>query len=259
MEILDIKLDEITDPTFQPRTQLEVEAIQALASSIKEIGLINPIVVRKDQEAYQLVAGTRRWHACRMLGWDTIPAKVIEQDTREASMLQFSENFHRMDLNPIQQARMLKFMLEDLQYSTLEIAQLCNRGREWVSRQLTLLDLDQQAQEAIEAAKLAPSTAIELKLIPDPNMRRDYTAYAIERGLTEKEARDWVRQAKATIAARDARLVASQTSPSTAEEQPYQPPPPRTCHICGAPEESVVLEQWDICWHCGKELKERHD
>ena len=254
MEILDIKLDQITDPTFQPRDQLDLDAIQALATSIKEIGLINPIVVRKDQEGYQLVAGTRRWHACLMLGWDTIPAKVIEQDTREASMLQFSENFHRMDLNPIQQARMIKFMLEELQYSTLEIAQLCNRGRDWVSRQLTLLDLDQQAQDAIEAGKLAPSTAVELKAISDSNMRRDYTAYAIERGLTEKEARDWVRQAKATIAARDGRLAAQAAGTPTQQTEEYQPPPPRTCHICHAPEDRVVLEQWDICWHCGKEL-----
>ena len=59
MEILDIKLDEITDPTFQPRDKLEVEGIEALSNSIKEIGLINPVVVRKSEEGYQLVAGTR--------------------------------------------------------------------------------------------------------------------------------------------------------------------------------------------------------
>ena len=256
MQILDIKLDEITDPTFQPRDKLEVEGIEALSHSIKEIGLINPVVVRKSEEGYQLVAGTRRWHACKALGWDTIPAKVIEQDTREASMLQFSENFHRMDLNPIQQAKMIKFMLEDLQYSTSEIAQFTNHTREWVSRQLTLLDMDQAAQDAIEAGKISASVSLELKLIPDEKLRSDYINYAIESGCTEKAARDWARQAKATVAARDARLVASETSPLKGEEEPYQPPPPRTCALGGAPEDKVVLEDWAVCWHCGKELKQ---
>ena len=255
MEILDIKLDDITDPTFQPRDKLEAPGIEALANSINEIGLINPIIVRKAEEGYQLIAGTRRWHACKMLGWDTIPAKVIEQDTREATMLQFSENFHRSDLNPIQQAHLLKFMLEDLQYSTTELAQFCNHTRDWVSRQLTLLDLNQTAQDAIEAGKLSASVAIELKPIPDDKLRSDYINYAIEGGCTEKAARDWARQAKATIAARDARLATAQSSPLPKEEQPWQPPPPRTCALCGAPEDRVVLEDWAICWHCGKDLK----
>ena len=255
MEILDIKLDDITDPTFQPRDKLEAGGIEALANSIKEIGLINPIIVRKGGEQYQLIAGTRRWHACKMLGWDTIPAKVIEQDTREASMLQFSENFHRMDLNPIQQARMLKFMLEDLDYSTTELAEFTNHTREWVSRQLTLLDLDQAAQDAIEAGKLSASVAIELKPIPDEKLRSEYLSYAIERGTTEKAARDWARQAKATVAARDTRLQAAAESPVPVEDMPFIPPPPRTCALCGAPEDKVLLEDWAICWHCGKELK----
>jgi len=85
MDIIDIKLDDITDPSFQPRDTLELEGIEALATSIKEIGLINPIVVRKLDEGYELVAGTRRCHAHMVLGRETITAKVVEQDSREAA------------------------------------------------------------------------------------------------------------------------------------------------------------------------------
>ena len=207
METVDIKLDEIQDPVFQPRGDLEVESIKALATSITEIGLINPIVVRKTDDGYQLVAGTRRWHAHKLLGRETIPARVIEQDSRETAMLQFSENFHRQDLNPIEQAQMLKFMLEELQYSTSELANFCNKSREWVSRTLTLLDLPTHAQEAIQGGQLSASVAHELKLIPDDKLRADYINYAIQSGCTEKAARDWTRQAKATIAARDMRIT----------------------------------------------------
>lgn len=255
MEVHDIKLDEITDPSFQPRDKLEVEGIEALANSIHEIGLINPIVVRKLEDGYELVAGTRRCHACKMLGWDTIPAKIIEQDTRDAVMLQYSENFHRLDLNSIQHARMLKFMLDELGYSTTELTKFCNKSKDWVSHQLALLDMEPETQQAIEEGKLSASVAMELKLIPDSHLRQDYIGYAIQAGCTEKAARDWARQAKATIAARDARILASKSSPFEGEEQPYQPPPPRTCALCGAPEEKVVLEDFSICWHCAQELK----
>ena len=256
METLDIKLDDIQDPTFQPRGTLEIEGIEALASSIKEIGLINPIVVRKIEEGYEMVAGTRRWHAHKMLGRDTIPAKVIDQDSRESVMLQFSENFHRQDLNAIEQAQMLKFMLQDLGYSTAELAKFCNKSKEWVSRTLTLLDMEEPTLQAIQEGKLSASVAQELKLIPDPKLREDYINYAIQGGCTEKAARDWARQAKATIAARDARLAQKALTGEQPPEPEPQPPPPRTCALCGAPEDRVVLEDWAICWHCGHKLKQ---
>lgn len=255
METHDIKLEVITDPSFQPRGGLEVEGIEALANSIRDIGLINPIVVRKTDEGYELVTGTRRWHACKMLGWEFIPARIIEQDSREAAMMQFSENFHRQDLNPIEEALMLKFMLEELGYSMIEIAKFCNKSRDWVSRQLILLDLSPQTQEAIMQGKLSPSVAMELRLIPDPSLREDYINYAIQGGCTEKAARDWARQAKATIAARDMRIAEKEARGDQAPEEEYKPPPSPTCALCGAPADKVLLEDWQICWHCGQKLK----
>ena len=255
METVDIKLDDITDPNFQPRGPLEVEGIEALANSITEIGLINPIVVRKLDQGYELITGTRRCHACQMLGWEAIHAKVIEQDSRDAAMIQFSENFHRQDLNPMEQANMLKFMLEELSYSIIEIAKFCNKSRDWVSRQLGLLDLSPQAQEAVATGALSPSVAHELKAIPDDKLKGDYIDYAIKGGCTEKTARDWARQAKATIAARDMRIAQRAEHPGEEPEEAYQPPKPRTCALCGAPDDKVLLEQWDICWHCGQKLK----
>ena len=255
MDTVEIKLDTINDPAFQPRDALLVEGIEALANSIAEIGLINPIVVRKAEKGYELIAGTRRCHAFQMLGRDTIPAKVVENDTREATLLQFSENFHRQDLNPIQQAHILSFMLQELNYSMLEITKITNRSKDWVSKQLTLLDLPDEAQEAVAQGKLSPSVAQELRLIPDKKLQSDYINYAIQGGCTEKAARDWTRQARATIAARDMRIAQREQNPEETEEEIYQPPPLRTCALCGAPEDKVLLEEWDICWHCGQKLK----
>lgn len=107
------------------------------------------------------------------------------------------------------------------------------------------------------ARQLSPSVAQELKLIPDPKLREDYINYAIRSGCTEKAARDWTRQAKATIAARDARIAEKEALGEQPPEREYQAPKPHTCAICGAPEDKVLLEEWDICWHCGQKLKER--
>lgn len=255
MKQLNIKLDEINDPSFQPREVLEVEGIEALAKSIEEIGLINPIVVRKLEEGYELIAGTRRYHAHKMLGRESIQAKVITGDSREAALLQFSENFHRQDLNPIEQATMLQFMMSELKYSTAEIAAFTNKSREWISRSLALLDLDQAVQEAVAQGRLSPSVANELRVIADKPLRDDYIHYAIEGGCTEKQARDWARQAKATIAARNARQQMAAAVPGEEGPPEYQPPPPATCYLCGAPEDKVKLDQVYLCWHCQQHLK----
>lgn len=255
MKTVNIKLEEIQDPKFQPRAGLEVEGIESLSKSIEEIGLINPVVVRQTDSGYELIAGTRRYHAHKMLGRESIPAKVIKGDEREAALLQWSENFHRQDLNPIEQAAMLLFMIDELKYSTAELASFCNKSREWISRSLSLLDLDDAVQDAVRQGRLSPSVANELRVISDKPLRDDYIHYAIEGGCTEKQARDWARQAKATIAARDARQQAA-ASPSKEEEQKeYQPPPPVTCFLCGAPEDQVKLESIDLCWHCQQKLK----
>jgi ParB-like chromosome segregation protein Spo0J len=193
-----------------------------------------------------------------MLGRDTIPAKVIEQDSREATMLQYSENFHRQDLNPIQNARMLKFMLEELGYSTAELAKFCSRTKEWISRQLGLLDMNDYLQQAVEQGQISASVAMELKLIPDEKLRLDYTNYAITSGCTEKAARSWATQAKAVVAAREARQQQAPDKTSLEVEQPSGPPEPRRCSICGAPEDKVLIEDWPICWHCGQKLKPQH-
>lgn len=256
MKQLNIKLDEIIDPPFQPREGLELGGIEALANSIHDIGLINPIVVRKLDEGYELIAGTRRYHAHKLLGLEVIPAKVVTGDSREAALLQWSENFHRQDLNPIEAAAMLQFMIDTLNYSTSELATFCNKSKEWISRSLSLLDLDEAVQEAVRGGRLSPSVANELRVIADKPLRDDYINYAIQGGCTEKQARDWARQAKATIAARDARHQAAAASPEQQAAEEYQPPPPVTCYLCGAPEDQVKLESIDLCWHCQQKLKE---
>jgi len=250
MQIKEIKLTDIVDPLFQPRDELELEGLEALANSIKEIGLINPIIVKPHGDQYRLIAGTRRFHAFKMLGKDSIPAKVVEEGDRESTLIQFSENFHRQDLNPLQLARMVEFLLSEMKLSTLEVSQLCNKSREWVSRTLSLLEMPDYLQEAVETTVLSSSVAQELDRIPNEKLKEQYTAYAVQSGCTEKTARQWVTQTKMTLAAQAGRKADREAE---AAAPPPPPPPPlqrQTCYLCGAPEDRVVLEPTLLCWHC---------
>ena len=257
MEIKDIPLDQINDPKFQPRDKLEVAGIEALANSIRELGLINPILVQKVDTGYRLIAGTRRYHAFQMLGRETITAKIMEGEDREFTLLQFSENFHRQDLNPIQTAKMIQFLLEEMKLTTIEIAQLTNKSRDWVSRNLSLLEMPQYLIEAVETGVINPSIAYELKRIPDEDIRQIYVNYALQGGCTEKIARQWVNQAIATIAARDQRIATREIRSTEPPPPPSPAPQPTRCYICGAPEDKVILETIPLCWHCQQAITKK--
>ncbi len=254
MDIKEVPLDQIVDPAFQPRDQLEKAGIEALANSIAELGLINPIVVKPHELGYRLIAGTRRFHAFKMLGKDTITAKIVEEGDREATLIQFCENFHRQDLNPIQTAIMIKFLLEEQRLSTIEIANLCNKSRDWVSKTLSLLEMPSYMVEAIETGQMSASVAQELKRIPNETLKEAYTVYAITGGCTEKTARQWVQQSCMTLAAQKKRLE-EREEPTQTVSVPLSPPPEEEkCCLCGAPSTAVVLEDLKVCWHCRQGL-----
>jgi len=254
MEIREIKLEDINDPPIQPRGQLEVAGIESLAQSIKEVGLIHPIVVRETNVGYELVAGTRRWHAYKLLGKETIPAQVIRKESRETTLLQFSENFHRHDLNPLETARMLKFLLEELGYSRAELAQLCGHDTSWVSRMLSLFDMPSYMQESIITGQLSHSVALELQRIKDDKIKQHYAEHAVSGGCTEKLARDWAKQATMVAAAIAAREEAKEPGKKETEVVITTSMSYDTCQICGAPGARVTLDPVYLCWHCQQKV-----
>jgi len=248
MRIEEIEVAKIRDPELQLREEVDVQGLEELASSMKELGLINPITVKRVGDEYVLVAGYRRLQAAKMLGWEKIPAQVIEADSRESALLSVVENIHRRDLNPMELARAISFMLNEMGMSRMEIAKVFGRDISWVSQQLALLDMPEYLQEAVETGQISKSVALELRRIPDEELRQMYTAQAVQYGATERTARQWVQAALASQAAKEARERMRER-----EEEEIAPPPepeiPR-CDICGAPGDKVALEELKICWHC---------
>ena len=255
MQLKVIPLNTIVPPAFQPRQTLDMDALETLASSIKELGLLQPIVVRQLPDgSYQLIAGSRRCAAAGMLSWTDIPAMIQEVSDANATLSSLTENISRDDLNPMDIALTIQYMLETVGMSRTEIANTYAHDVGWVSQQLALLDMPDYLQEAVQTGVLGKTVSLELRKIPDENIREMYVSHAVRNGCTEKTAREWVRQAVATVAARDRREEIREQSPLEPME-PLPAPEQPHCWICHAPGDKVNLETIPLCWHCQEALK----
>lgn len=254
MEIRDIELANIDPAPYQPREGNSVQGIEQLASSLKELGLLQPIVVSPNGGRYTLIAGNRRLQAATMLGWATIPAHIQSADAPGITLMSLTENLSRVDLNPIETARTVHHLVTDLNLSRVEVAGVFGYDPRWVSEQLKLLEMPDFLIEALELGVLSKTVCLELIRIPDHDMLQMYTAYAIQGGCTARMAADWVRQANASIAARDRRRDISESPPLVSLEPPPAIETP-TCWICRAPDTHVMLETLNLCFHCRSALE----
>ncbi|MGB7062250.1 MAG: ParB/RepB/Spo0J family partition protein [Candidatus Zixiibacteriota bacterium] len=158
--LVNLRIDKIKSNPYQPRTKVDEEKLSELAASIKEKGIIQPVVVRQVGEEFELVAGERRLLAAKKLGWEEIPAviagKLSKEDMLELSLI---ENLQREDLNPIDAARGYKRLLEECLLTQAEVAQRIGKDRSSVANTLRILNLPDEVQELIGDGKLSEGHA----------------------------------------------------------------------------------------------------
>ena len=144
----------------QPRERFDQKALEDLADSIAQFGLIQPIVARKlDSGYYQIIAGERRWRAARMAGLKEVPVRVIEADDRRAAELALVENLQREDLNPIEEAKGYRSLMEEYGLTQEETARSVGRSRPTVANALRLLSLCPKVTELVERGELSAGHA----------------------------------------------------------------------------------------------------
>ena len=148
--VLELPLDQITENPYQPRTVFSEEALSELASSIKELGVIQPITVRKiDTQKYELISGERRWRASKMAGLTTIPAFIRIANDEESLMMALVENIQRQDLDPIEVALSYNRMIEELNLTQEQMSERVGKKRSTITNYLRLLKLDPIIQTGI--------------------------------------------------------------------------------------------------------------
>jgi len=176
--------EQIVPNHWQPRQVFEEEAMAELVHSIKEIGLLQPIVVRRRGDSYELVMGERRWRAAQQAGLEAIPAIIRETDDNDMLRDALLENLHRSQLNPLEEAAAYSQMLEDFGCTHDELAQRIGRSRPQISNTLRLLKLSPAVQRRVAAGVLSAGHARSLLAVEDSEIQDRLAQRVVAEGIS---------------------------------------------------------------------------
>lgn len=202
-----VRLSEVEPNPAQPRKSFENEPLEALAESISQHGIIQPIVVRPKDGMYMIVTGERRWRAARMAGLSEIPVIIIEADDRKAAELALVENIQRKDLNPVEEARAYADLIEEYSYTQEEIAKKVGRSRSSITNSLRLLDLPDTVLDKLAAGELSEGHAKVLLGIKDAEKLEKAAEAVISRELSVRETEKLVKALNAEKEQEEVRVV----------------------------------------------------
>lgn len=182
-----LKITEVEPNRNQPRKNFNQEALEELAESIKEYGLIQPIIVTEKDGYYSIIAGERRWRACKLAGLDEIPVIVREDDEKKNNEIALIENIQREDLNPFEKALGIKNLMNTYGLTQEEVAKKLGKSRSAVANTIRVLNLEPRVLEFAKQGKLTEGHCKALLSITDPEKQYMMAVDMIERGTTVRE------------------------------------------------------------------------
>lgn len=198
---VELPLDAVVVNQLQPRQVFAEDALESLASSIEQFGVLQPIVVRRraDSQTYELIAGERRWRASRLAGRKTVPA-VVRTSSNQSSLVEaLVENVQREDLNPLEEAGAFQQLIDDFEVTHAELATRLGKGRTTISNSLRLLELPAAAQTAVMEEKISAGHARALLACSSASRQIELLRKIIDENLsvraTERLAKDSAREA----------------------------------------------------------------
>jgi len=250
--IKDISLDLIDEPKGILRLDIDPDAIEELAQSIQEIGLLQPVLVAVDGERFELVFGHRRYLASKKLGLPTIKsiARVMTQE--QIGIARATENISRADLTPIEEAATYKNLLDQYGLSLDQVAQKMGKSAGTIKRRMDLLKMPPQLQKAVHGKQISMSVAEQLWTISDLADLDYYLSFAMDGGCTKEVARSWAQDWR--------KKKRQQKNPGAEGGQDIAPTEPRpvyvSCDLCAGPMEIGEETVLRLCPGCAKVIKQ---
>jgi len=207
-----IPVDSISPSPLQPRKKFKEESLEELAASLREHGVVQPIIVRPSGTGYELLVGERRWRAAQLAGLKSIPAVVREAEPSECLQVALVENLHRDDLNGIEEASAYRQLMEEFGLTQEEISQKVGKSRSAVANALRLLQLPVEIQASVVAEEISAGHARALLALQGDPYQETLLKRIIEEGLSVRETEELVRR----------RLKGAGAEKGAAREKPKQ-------------------------------------
>lgn len=184
----EIDIVHIVPNPYQPRDRFDEETLTALAASIAEVGVVQPVIVRKAIEGYEIIAGERRWRAAQRAGLRSIPVLVREADDKGALEAAVVENVHRQDLNALEEAAAYRQLIDDFGLTQEDVAARVGRSRSAVANTVRLLNLDPSVQRLVVEGHLSAGHGRALLTLEDEAARQALAEEIVRENLTVREA-----------------------------------------------------------------------
>jgi ParB family transcriptional regulator, chromosome partitioning protein len=194
--VLDVPIEQIVARRDQPRQRFDDAALDELAASVREKGVLSPILVRRQGEGYGLIAGERRWRAAQRAGQKTVPVIVEEADDDEAFELALIENIQRQDLNPLEEADAYHRLMSSRDWTQEQLAGHLGKDRSTVANALRLLKLPESVRDAVAEGRLAMGHARALVALPEASSVESAAREVMARGLSVRQTEGLVRKLK---------------------------------------------------------------
>lgn len=191
-----IKLIEIEPNRNQPRRTFNEESLDELAESIKRYGVIQPIIVIKKEDYYEIVAGERRWRAAKRAGLEEIPCIVREDSVRKNKEIALIENIQREDLNAIEKAKGYKELIDEYALTQADLSEIIGLKSSTIANTLRLLNLDSKVMDLVVEGKISEGHARQLLYFDDPETQYEIAMEIIEKGLSVRDIERKVRSLK---------------------------------------------------------------
>jgi len=191
----EVELDAIVPGPMQPRTHFDEASLESLAESIRSHGIVQPLLVRRRGEGYELIAGERRWRAAKLAGISRVP--VVVKEVPDESLLEIAliENIQRENLNPIEEAQAYKKLIETVGLTQEALASRVGRDRSYITNYLRLLKLSDDIQQLVKEGRLSTGHARALLALTHPDLQRRIARQIIDGGLSVRATEQLVQKA----------------------------------------------------------------
>ncbi len=189
-----MELSRIEPNRAQPRKNFEEDALDELAESIRQMGLLQPLLVKPQGDHYEIVAGERRWRAAKKAGLRKVPVLIQNYSDQEIMEISLIENIQREDLNVIEEAKAYRKLLDDFGYRQEELADRLSRSRSSITNRLRLLNLAEPVQEMLEEGSLSEGHARALLPLEDPELQTETAKKIVDEKMSVRDTEKWVKK-----------------------------------------------------------------